>query len=83
MGLTEKGMLDRWTEMGFISPSNGDQSKRRMSMRSMTEEAISGYCYDDMLTILRQVAYNLAEIADQLEALNGRMDDSIDENKPR
>ena len=54
-----------------------------MGARAMTDEALSGYGYDDQLTILRQIAYNLAEIADQLEAMNARIemltDDMIDE----
>ena len=51
-----------------------------MSAREMTDEALSGWNYDDEITILRAIAYNLAEIADQLEALNGRMD--TDQNRP-
>lgn len=55
-----------------------------MGARAMTDEAFSGYGYDDQLPILRQIAYNLAEIADQLEAMNARIEilttnDMIDE----
>lgn len=54
-----------------------------MGARAMTDEAFSGYGCDDQLTILRQIAYNLAEIVDRLEAMNARMgwfgDDMIDE----
>ena len=51
-----------------------------MSRRDMTGDAISGWQYDDLTTILREIAYNLAEIADQLEGLNGRIDNLTDSN---
>lgn len=40
MGLTEKGMLDRWTEMGFVSPenSNGGTKQNASELRSKAYE---------------------------------------------
>lgn len=34
MGLTEKGMLDRWAEMGFVSPEDSKNSVRRNAITS-------------------------------------------------
>lgn len=55
--------------------SEGDKD---MSRRDATDEALSGWNYDDLMSILRAIAYNLAEIADQLEGLNGRVDNLTD-----